>query len=139
MICFCLFVVEIINSRFFYLRLNYFKSQSYDGFFTRILFRLFLFFYLNIFWLFLGLMVQLLHKFSIKASDSSAKLLKVIKNPITDHLPVGCRKILVTMSSQWKCRLKFLKFRKLQKISNKRVMGAVMSKRHLKLSKKFYY
>lgn len=42
-----------------------------------------------------GLMVQLLHKFSIKASDSSAKLLKVIKNPITDHLPVGCKKILV--------------------------------------------
>ena len=40
-------------------------------------------------------MVQLLHKFSIKASDSSAKLLKVIKNPITDHLPVGCKKILV--------------------------------------------
>jgi len=45
-----------------------------------------------------GLMVQLLHKFSIKASDSSAKLLKVIKNPITDHLPVGCRKLLVNIS-----------------------------------------
>ena len=42
-------------------------------------------------------MVQLLHKFSIKASDSSAKLLKVIKNPITDHLPVGCKKILVNL------------------------------------------
>jgi hypothetical protein len=49
---------------------------------------------------FSGLMVQLLHKFSIKASDSSAKLLKVIKNPITDHLPVGCKKILVRTDIQ---------------------------------------
>lgn len=45
---------------------------------------------------FAGLMIQLLHKFSIKASDSSVKLMKVIKNPITDHLPVGCRKILMS-------------------------------------------
>ena len=37
----------------------------------------------------LGLMVQLLHKYSITAADSSVKLLKVIKNPITDHLPAG--------------------------------------------------
>jgi rRNA small subunit pseudouridine methyltransferase Nep1 len=41
---------------------------------------------------FCGLMVQLLHKLSIRASDTSQKLLKVIKNPITDHLPVGCPK-----------------------------------------------
>ncbi len=41
---------------------------------------------------FAGLMVQLLHKFSIKSSDNaSIKLMKVIKNPVTDHLPVGCR------------------------------------------------
>ena len=37
----------------------------------------------------LGLMVQLLHKYSITAADSTVKLLKVIKNPITDHLPAG--------------------------------------------------
>ena len=45
---------------------------------------------------FAGLMVQLLHKFSIKASDSSVKLMKVIKNPVTDHLPVGCKKVLMS-------------------------------------------
>ncbi|CAF0777617.1 unnamed protein product [Brachionus calyciflorus] len=41
---------------------------------------------------FSGLMVQLLHKLSIRAADTSQKLMKVIKNPITDHLPVGCPK-----------------------------------------------
>jgi len=41
---------------------------------------------------FCGVMVQLLHKLTVRASDTSQKLLKVIKNPITDHLPVGCRK-----------------------------------------------
>ena len=45
-------------------------------------------------------MVQLLHKFSIKASDSSTRLLKVIKNPISDHLPVGCRRILMTYGAE---------------------------------------
>jgi len=48
---------------------------------------------------FAGLMVQLLHKYSITASDSSLKLMKVIKNPITDHLPAGCRKILMSYSA----------------------------------------
>ncbi|KAL9989642.1 hypothetical protein ACROYT_G004209 [Oculina patagonica] len=42
---------------------------------------------------FCGLMVQLLHKLSIHAADGPQKLLKVIKNPVTDHLPTGCRKI----------------------------------------------
>jgi rRNA small subunit pseudouridine methyltransferase Nep1 len=42
---------------------------------------------------FCGLMVQLLHKLSIHASDGPMKLLRVIKNPITIHLPAGCRKI----------------------------------------------
>lgn len=37
--------------------------------------------------------VQLLHDLSISAKGSTQKLLKVIKNPITDHLPTGCRKI----------------------------------------------
>jgi rRNA small subunit pseudouridine methyltransferase Nep1 len=45
-------------------------------------------------------MVQLLHKFSIKASDSSARLLKVIKNPVTDHLPVGCKKYLMSYGAE---------------------------------------
>lgn len=53
---------------------------------------------------FAGLMVQLLHKFSIKASDSSVKLLKVIKNPITDHLPVGCRKICMSYAADKICK-----------------------------------
>ncbi|KJE91388.1 C2f protein, variant [Capsaspora owczarzaki ATCC 30864] len=42
---------------------------------------------------FAGLMVQLLHKLSIRATDGPDRLLKVIKNPVTDHLPPGCRKI----------------------------------------------
>jgi rRNA small subunit pseudouridine methyltransferase Nep1 len=37
--------------------------------------------------------VQLLHKLSIRATNGPEKLLKVIKNPITDHLPTNCRKI----------------------------------------------
>jgi len=49
---------------------------------------------------FAGLMVQLLHKYSITAAESSTKLLKVIKNPITDHLPVGCRKICMTYGAE---------------------------------------
>ncbi|KAI8823722.1 Alpha/beta knot methyltransferase [Fimicolochytrium jonesii] len=47
---------------------------------------------------FCGLMVQLLHKLSIRAVNGPEKLLKVIKNPITDHLPPNARKI--TMSSE---------------------------------------
>ncbi|KND00131.1 18S rRNA pseudouridine methyltransferase [Spizellomyces punctatus DAOM BR117] len=47
---------------------------------------------------FCGLMVQLLHKLSIRSVNGPEKLLKVIKNPITDHLPPNCRKI--TMSSE---------------------------------------
>lgn len=43
--------------------------------------------------------MQLLHKFSVRAEKTSIKLLKVIKNPITDHLPVGCRKIGTSFSS----------------------------------------
>eukprot|EP00483_Globobulimina_turgida_P006700 UN06710 len=36
---------------------------------------------------FAGLMVQLLYQFRIKAKNSNEKLLKIIKNPITKHLP----------------------------------------------------
>lgn len=42
---------------------------------------------------FCGLMVELLHKFSIRAADGPQKLLKVIKNPVESHLPTGCVKI----------------------------------------------
>ncbi|KAJ8869601.1 hypothetical protein PR048_028594 [Dryococelus australis] len=42
---------------------------------------------------FAGLMVQLLHRFSVRAADGAMKLLKVIRNPVVDHLPVGCRKV----------------------------------------------
>ena len=43
---------------------------------------------------FAGLMVQLLHKYHITAAESSVKLIKVIKNPVTDHLPPGEDRIL---------------------------------------------
>lgn len=49
---------------------------------------------------FAGLMVQLLHKFAIRATDTSATLMKVIKNPITDHLPVGCKKYAMSFSGK---------------------------------------
>lgn len=38
---------------------------------------------------FAGLMVQLLHKMKIKAGNGSATLLRVIKNPVSQHLPPG--------------------------------------------------
>ncbi|KAK9884636.1 hypothetical protein WA026_007475 [Henosepilachna vigintioctopunctata] len=47
---------------------------------------------------FAGLMVQLLHKFSVRA-EGGPKLIKVIKNPVTDHLPVGVRKIAMSFSA----------------------------------------
>ena len=40
---------------------------------------------------FAGLMVQLLHKMKIKAGTESTTLLKVIKNPFSQHLPPGTR------------------------------------------------
>ncbi|TRY94293.1 hypothetical protein DNTS_030380 [Danionella cerebrum] len=39
---------------------------------------------------FCGLMVQLLHKLSVRAADGSQRLLRLIKNPVSDHLPPGC-------------------------------------------------
>ncbi|KAI6652561.1 Ribosomal RNA small subunit methyltransferase NEP1 [Oopsacas minuta] len=44
---------------------------------------------------FCGVMVQLLQKLVVRAAgnDSHVPLLKIIKNPITDHLPTGCLKI----------------------------------------------
>ncbi|XP_017891814.1 ribosomal RNA small subunit methyltransferase NEP1, partial [Ceratina calcarata] len=43
----------------------------------------------------------LLHKYSVRASDGPMKLLKVIKNPVTDHLPVGCKKIGLSFSAKY--------------------------------------
>jgi len=40
---------------------------------------------------FSGLMVQLLHKMKIRAADGNKTLLKVVKNPITRHLPPNAR------------------------------------------------
>mmetsp|Transcript_31903 Transcript_31903/g.79992 ORF Transcript_31903/g.79992 Transcript_31903/m.79992 type:complete len:223 (+) Transcript_31903:141-809(+) len=48
---------------------------------------------------FSGLMVQLLHKLSIRASDGPEKLLQVVKNPFTDHLPPGCRRVGLSMKA----------------------------------------
>ena len=39
------------------------------------------------------LMVHLLQKLSIQAANGSEKLLKVIKNPVMDHLPAGAPRI----------------------------------------------
>ncbi|ODQ68025.1 nucleolar essential protein 1 [Nadsonia fulvescens var. elongata DSM 6958] len=49
---------------------------------------------------FSGLMVQLLHKLSIRSVNSEEKLLKVIKNPITEHLPTKCRKVTLSFDSK---------------------------------------
>ncbi|KAH8105431.1 nucleolar essential protein 1 [Cristinia sonorae] len=45
---------------------------------------------------FSGLMVQLLHKLSIRGVNGPEKLLKVIKNPITDHLPANTVKLTLS-------------------------------------------
>ncbi|MCJ1481328.1 18S rRNA pseudouridine methyltransferase [Schaereria dolodes] len=49
---------------------------------------------------FAGLMVQLLHRLSIRSTNSQEKLLKVIKNPITDHLPHNCRKVTLSFDAE---------------------------------------
>lgn len=36
-------------------------------------------------------LVQLLHKLKIRAAGNSTMLLKVVKNPVTRHLPPGCK------------------------------------------------
>lgn len=36
------------------------------------------------------LSVQLLHKLSVRAADGPQRLLRMIKNPVSDHLPAGC-------------------------------------------------
>lgn len=44
-------------------------------------------------------MVQLLHRLSIRSTNSQEKLLRVIPNPITDHLPPNCRKVTLSFDS----------------------------------------
>lgn len=48
---------------------------------------------------FAGLMVQLLQTLAIRSTNSQEKLLKVIKNPITDHLPIDCRKVTLSFDA----------------------------------------
>jgi rRNA small subunit pseudouridine methyltransferase Nep1 len=48
---------------------------------------------------FAGLMVQLLHRHQIRSTQSQEKLIEVIKNPITDHLPPNCRKVTLSFNS----------------------------------------
>lgn len=43
--------------------------------------------------------VQLLHKLSVRATDGPQKLLRMIKNPVSDHLPPGCPRIATSFSS----------------------------------------
>lgn len=44
-------------------------------------------------------MVQLLHRLSIRSTNSNDKLLRVIQNPITDHLPPNCRKVTLSFEA----------------------------------------
>lgn len=48
---------------------------------------------------FCGLMVQLLQKLSIRATNGPDKLLRVIKNPVTKHLPSEARRIGLSYSA----------------------------------------
>ncbi|KAA8490776.1 Ribosomal RNA small subunit methyltransferase NEP1 [Porphyridium purpureum] len=48
---------------------------------------------------FSGLIVELLQKLKVRATNAADPLLKVIRNPVTSHLPVGCRKVLMTYNT----------------------------------------
>lgn len=48
---------------------------------------------------FSGLMAELLEKFKVRGTSGSVPLLKVIRNPIVSHLPVGTRKIICTYNT----------------------------------------
>jgi rRNA small subunit pseudouridine methyltransferase Nep1 len=45
-------------------------------------------------------MAQLLTKLKIRAEGSSVTLMKIVKNPIIDHLPIGVRKIGTSTKGQ---------------------------------------
>jgi rRNA small subunit pseudouridine methyltransferase Nep1 len=44
--------------------------------------------------------VQLLHRLKIRSSDGNEMLLKVIKNPISRHLPVGAKYYGISSDNQ---------------------------------------
>ena len=48
---------------------------------------------------FSGLMLQLLQKLSIRATNGSEKLMRVIKGPVTKHLPVGSLRVGFSFSA----------------------------------------
>ncbi|KAI8471599.1 MAG: pre-rRNA processing protein [Monoraphidium minutum] len=48
---------------------------------------------------FCGLMVQLLQKLSIRATNGPDKLMRIIKGPVTRHLPAGARRVGFSHSS----------------------------------------
>jgi rRNA small subunit pseudouridine methyltransferase Nep1 len=45
-------------------------------------------------------MVQLLHKLSVRAVDAREKLLKVIKNPVTNYLPIGAIRVGTSVTAE---------------------------------------
>ncbi|KAJ3561044.1 hypothetical protein NP233_g10439 [Leucocoprinus birnbaumii] len=57
---------------------------------------------------FSGLMVQLLHKLYIRGVNGPEKLLKVVKNPITDHLPPNTIKLTLSGDAPTQKLSKFL-------------------------------
>ena len=44
--------------------------------------------------------MQLLHKLKIRSSDGGDILLRVIKNPVTDYLPAGAKRIVASRSAE---------------------------------------
>ncbi|EFO24821.1 C2f protein [Loa loa] len=70
---------------------------------------------------FCGLMVQLLHKLSIRAADSSVKLLKVIRNPVSIHLPTGCRKVLTSYQAS-----EYMSFRQFAESTSNKPIAVVI-------------
>ncbi|KAL6497192.1 hypothetical protein OROGR_029121 [Orobanche gracilis] len=50
--------------------------------------------------------LQLLQKFSVKATGKRGKILRLIANPVTQHLPPNCYKIGLSYSSEKRVRLK---------------------------------
>lgn len=54
---------------------------------------------------FCGLMVQLLQKLSIRASNGSHKLLKVVKGPVTKYFPPGCERVGFSHKAEEKATL----------------------------------
>ncbi|XP_062084176.1 ribosomal RNA small subunit methyltransferase NEP1-like isoform X2 [Humulus lupulus] len=55
---------------------------------------------------FYGLMSQLLQRLSIKNEKTHAKLLRVIKNPVTQYLPINSHKIGFSFSSEKLIKMK---------------------------------